>query len=259
MTARRLLLLIPHPDDEVVGAAIVLRRAVAQGAQAFALYLTTGVPARAALWPWQRRHYEQRIARRRNAARDVADALALRPIGFQPWPSRSLKAHLGEALALIDGAIAELGIEALWVPAWEGAHQDHDSANFLASRFVGRLPVSEFAEYNFAGGKARSGAFPEAKGNEETLRLTPAEQAWKRDLLARYRSERANLAHIRLASEALRPLAVHDYSRPAHPGRQFWERFHWVPFRHPRIDFDRAAEVRAALSRFAAPARDSAG
>jgi hypothetical protein len=29
----------------------------------------------------------------------------------------------------------------------------------------------------------------------------------------------------------------------------FRERFHWVPFRHPRIDFDRSADILAALRR----------
>jgi len=251
MTVQRLLLLVPHPDDEVVGAAILLRRALAAGSQAFALYLTTGIPSSAALWPWQRSGHARRLARRQDEAVVVARRIGLTPVGFQSWPSRSLKSHLGDAEALIAGAIAQHCIDALWVPAYEGAHQDHDSANFLASRFAHRLPVSEFAEYNFAGGELHTGVFPVARGGEQTIALNAAEQAWKRDLLRGYSSERGNLAHIRTAQESLRLLPCHDYTKPAHPGRQFWERFHWVPFAHPRIDFDRAGDVRAALAAYA--------
>jgi LmbE family N-acetylglucosaminyl deacetylase len=250
MTPPRVLLLIPHPDDEVVGAALAIRRAAAAGARIFGLYLTTGVPDPRQLWPWQRAGHGRRVQRRRAEAQAVAGLLGLTPLGFQPWPSRSLKSHLAEAAGLLDALIGQHRIEALWVPAWEGAHQDHDCANFLASRFAARLPVSEFAEYNFAGGRVRIGEFPQTRGGEETLQPNPSEAAWKRGLLARYRSERGNLAHITIAAESFRPLPAHDYTRPAHFGRQFWERFHWVPFAHPRIDFERAGDVRVALAEF---------
>ena len=46
----------------------------------------------------------------------------------------------------------------------------------------------EFAEYNLAGGRARSHAFPAETGAEQTLALTPAEQAAKRHALALYAS-----------------------------------------------------------------------
>ena len=249
MTQPNLLILIPHPDDEVVGCAVALRRAVAAGAKAHGLYLTTGVPAAEALWPWQRGRHAALVARRKAEAEAVAAELGLAPAGFAPWPSRALKAHLGDALASIRAAIARCASDELWVPAWEGAHQDHDVANFLAAQFARQYPVKEFAEYNFHEGRVASGRFPRTNGAEETIRLTPAEAAWKRALLARYRSERRNLAHIRVEIETLRPLAAHDYSIRPHPGPLFYERFQWVPFRHPRVDFDRPESVLSALRR----------
>ena len=162
-------------------------------------------------------------------------------------PSRALKFFLGEATAEIRAAIARCAASAVWVPAWEGGHQDHDVANFLAARLTGTLPVTEFAEYNFAGGAVRSHSFPAAQGNEQVLRLTPDEIAAKRRLLALYRSERGNLRHIRLEIETLRPMPRHDYAAPPHPGTLFRERFHWVPLRHPQIDFESSAAIRAAL------------
>jgi len=250
-TPVRILLLAPHPDDEVVGAAVAAKRAIAGGAEVFVLYLTTGVPPAPALWPWQRPGHGARVSRRREEARQAAGLMALKPAGFLDWPSRSLKSHLAEAEAAIARALAEHRIEALWAPAWEGAHQDHDAANFLAARFAGALPVLEFAEYNYAGGRVRSGEFRPGGEAAGILELTAEEMAWKRRLLACYASERGNLAHIRVATEAFRPLAGHDYAASPHPGTLFWERFHWVPFRHPRIDFTRAAVLRAALAAYA--------
>ncbi len=248
---QRILVLAPHPDDEVVGAAVAARRAMATGAEVFVLYLTTGVPTAAALWPWQRSGHAARVLRRREEAQAAARLIGLKPAGFHDWPSRSLKSHLAEAEAAIANAIACHGIAALWTPAWEGAHQDHDAANFLAARFAAALPVLEFAEYNYAGGRIRSGEFPPGGEAAGILELTAEEVAWKRRLLACYASERANLGHIRVASEAFRPLGVHDYATSPHPGTLFWERFHWVPFHHPRIDVTRPRELRAALAAYA--------
>lgn len=259
MTGSRILILIPHPDDEAVGCAVAAARARAEGAGLWGLYLTTGVPAREALWPWQRRRHAERVDRRRREAARAADALGISPAGFSDWPARTLKAHLDEALALVERALGDHGIDEIWAPAWEGGHQDHDAANCLAARLSGRVRVLEFAEYNFAGGTVRSQAFADPDGTEQILTLTSAEALFKGKLLALYASERANLRHIRLERESLRLLPRRDYARAPHGGTLFWQRFHWVPFRHPRVDFDRPEQVRAILAAWASRATEPAG
>jgi N-acetylglucosamine malate deacetylase 1 len=252
MTAPRILLAIPHPDDEVVGCAVALRRARAEGCEVFGLYLTTGVPAEAALWPRQRSRHAALVARRRAEALAAAAALGLEPVAFAARPSRRLKDHLADAFAELDAAVTRLMPDELWVSAWEGGHQDHDTANFLASRFAGRVKLREFAEYNYAQGAVRVQRFPQSDGSETVLRLTAEEAAFKRRLLAIYRSERANLAFVGTEIESSRPLPLHDYGAPPHRGTLFRERFHWVPFRHPRIDFEPSAATRAAIAAFLA-------
>jgi hypothetical protein len=244
----RFLVLAPHPDDEVVGCAVAIRHLIAGGDTGFVLYLTTGVPAAATLWPWQRHDHAARVARRRAEAEAVARDLALTPLGFQPWPSRTLKDHIDETIDLVRAIVDEKYIDELWVPAWEGAHQDHDVANFIAAQLQTVCRVIEFAEYNFAGGQVRAGIFTASNGHERVLSLSDEEQRWKTGLLQHYRSERANLAHCRVGQESLRPLATYDYTQPPHDGPLFYERFQWVPFRHPRVDFDPSAKVRAALA-----------
>ena len=256
--ARRILVLVPHPDDEVVGCAAALRRARQDGAELFALYLTTGVPSVEVAWPWQRWRHGDRIAQRRSEAADAARRLELRPLLFTDWPSRQLKDHLADAHALVAAHWAAVGADQLWAPAFEGGHQDHDVTNFLASRFAAQVDVVEFAEYNAA--RAGRQAFPHTTGDEQTLLLSPEEADWKAALLGGYRSERANLAHLfrrGFTREVLRPLARYDYSRPPHSGRLFYQRHQWVPLRHPRVDFTPPAAVSAAIARFQALAAES--
>ncbi len=216
----------------------------------FVFYLTTGVPPHELLWPWQRGKYAARVTRRRDEAIEATPLMGLKASGFLEIPSRRLIAHLDVGAAAIDRALTETAAECLWVPAFEGAHQDHDAANALAAQFRDRLPVWEFAAYNNAGGKARSNRFLDARGGVVEIRLSRDEVALKRRALALYASERGNLGHTRLAEEAYRPLPRHDYAAPPHDGTLFRERFHWVPFRHPRIDFTPSAEIYAGLGQW---------
>lgn len=250
MFADRILVLIPHPDDEVVGCAAAIARARAGGAEVHGLHLTTGVPGVEVAWRPDPARNAARVARRRAEALAAAERLGLVPVAFSDRPTRTLRLHMTDALAEIRDAMDRLRPGVVWVPAYEGGHQDHDVANALASLLAPAVPVWEYAEYNNAGGRTRSQDFPDARGGETVLTLTDAEQAEKRALLALYESERGNLAHIRSGREAFRPLPAHDYGSPPHAGTLFYARFHWVPFRHPRIDFTRPAMVSRAIAAF---------
>ncbi len=240
---RRILILAPHPDDEVVACGIAALRARSAGARVFVLYLTTGVPDHAALWAWQRPTHDARLRRRREEAQLAAAVLGLAPVGFRDAPARRLRADLDRTAAELDRVIASCAADAVWVPAYEGGHQDHDAANALAASFADRVKVWEFAAYNFAGGRVRANRFATERGGEVMIEATAAEEREKRSALACYGSERGNLRHIGVARETFRPLPTHDYAAPPNPGRLFRERFHWVPFHHPRIDFAPSAEV----------------
>lgn len=250
MYADRILVLIPHPDDEVVGCAAAIARARAGGAAVHGLCLTTGVPAVDVAWRPDPARTGTQVARRRAEALAAAERLGIAPVGFSDRPTRTLRLHMADALAEIRDAVERLRPGVVWAPAYEGGHQDHDVANALASRIAPTVPVWEYAEYNNAGGRTRSQDFPDARGGETALTLTDAEQAEKRALLALYASERGNLAHIRSGREAFRPLPAHDYASPPHPGTLFYARFHWVPFRHPRIDFTKPVAVSRAVTAF---------
>ncbi len=255
---RRILILVPHPDDEVVGFCAAIGRARAEGAEVAVLFLTHGCVSRETLWPWDRRRYDAIVGRRRTEAQAAALTLGVTIAGVAKRPARTLWRQLPAAEAEARAAIAAWDADQLWAPAYEGGNPDHDGASALASRLAAEgLPVLEFAEYNFAGGCARSQDFPSPNGTEITLTLSVTEQAAKRTAVGLYRSERRNLFYVRCEREVFRPLTLYDYSRPAHPGKLWYARFQWVPFRHPDVDFTDPAEVSAALSAYlGAPGSD---
>jgi LmbE family N-acetylglucosaminyl deacetylase len=257
MFGARILLLIPHPDDEALGAALAIREAVRQGATVLGLDLTHGCPPRATLWPWQRAGYARRVARRRAEARRAAAALGLERIADDDLPARALLANLDAQFRRALIAVYEHRIDTIWVPAYEGGHADHDAANAIAEALRRTLPALafwEFAEYNNARGRLASNEFPVPGAGERVIALDSEEDGrWKTSVLACYASERGNLGNVsdsRVFREAFRPLPAHDYASPPHSGRLFYERFHWLPFRHPRIDGTTGRDACAAISAF---------
>lgn len=255
MIGQRILILVPHPDDEVVGCFAAITRARAAGRDVSAVYLTTGVAPVEMHWPWQRPDHAARVRRRRAEALRVAERLGVRPLGFLDWPARTLQHHLGEARDYVARLLADpaAGIDAVWVPAYEGGHQDHDVTNMIASTLdseESELRVLEFAEYNFRDQVVRSHEFVAGSHDDVVLVLTEQERQRKVELLDAYTSERPNLRHVEIGRERFRPLARYDYTRPPHPSPLFYERFQWIPFRHPRVDFTSPAQICAALARY---------
>lgn len=258
MFGRNILILAPHPDDEIVGCGYAIERARTAGSAVHVLFLTTGLPAADAMWPWMRHRHPDRVGRRRREAGRVAELAGIHVAGFGEAASRALRQHFTETRATVLATVEELAADMLWVPAFEGGHQDHDVANAIAATLGGSVEIWEYAAYNLAGGRVRSNRFPEPSGEETMLVPTEAERTAKRDLLLAYASEAANLRHIRLERECFRPLASYDYGHPPHAGTLFFARFRWVPFRHPRVDFTDPDAVYADIARSVAECRHPA-
>jgi len=244
---RRILILTPHPDDEVVACAAAIGRAKAEGAEIFTLYLTDGCLARKTMWPWSRASHAEAVARRRREGEAAAKQLGVSPTGWMTRSTRRVWRELPEVEAEIRAAIQAIAPDQLWVPAYEGGNPDHDALNALGASFTDHRSVLEFAEYNFFGGRARAQEFPFPRGDEQTIVLTPEERRQKSALLRLYASERGNLNYVGVARECFRPIAAYDYSRPPHPGVLWYTRYQWVPFRHPRVDFTPPDEVSRAI------------
>ncbi|MDD3287423.1 MAG: PIG-L family deacetylase [Alphaproteobacteria bacterium] len=249
---KRILILVPHPDDEVVAATATIGRAINQASEIFALYLTTGCIARETMWPWERSKYEERITTRREESLKAAQFLGITPVGWSDTPARHLWKNMDEAHKNIKSAISANNIDQIWVPAYEGGNADHDALNAIGSIFTKRLSVLEFAEYNFFGNKTHSQEFFTPTGKETIVELTMDESRRKNEALEIYKSEKMNLGYVKTKRECFRPLAQNNYSVPPHEGTLWYARFQWVPFKHPRVDFSKPKEVSETITSFLA-------
>lgn len=250
---KRILILVPHPDDEVVGCGGAIQRAQQQGAEVTVLLLSHGCLARETLWPWERGHHENMVARRLQEAESVARFMGFTLIQHDaPRAARQIWPQLAYVESEVRTALQRYAPDCLWVPAYEGGNPDHDALNALAST-IKEVPVFEMAEYHFAGGKEHTGSFIHPRDDETCLTLSAAEAARKQQALALYASEKGNLSYFRGPrgrQESLRPLRGYDYSQPPHEGPLWYQRHQWVPFPHPRVDFTRPAAVSDAIMHF---------
>ncbi|MGB4100295.1 MAG: PIG-L family deacetylase [Alphaproteobacteria bacterium] len=244
---QRILVLVPHPDDEVVACAATIGHARHMGSRIFSLYLTTGCIALNTLWPWQRKGYSQNILRRRQEAQQVAKLLGIVPTAWSSRPARQLWRQLPRVVQEVSSIVARHQIDQLWVPAYEGGNADHDGLNAVGALFSSSMSVLEFAEYNWMGGVVNSQTFPYPSADVRTIFLNPGEQSLKRHALKYYASEKRNLSYVNVVRESFRPIAAYDYSKPPHPGVLWYTRFQWVPFRHPSVDFTEPSMVCEAI------------
>lgn len=247
---QRILILVPHPDDEVVACSATIARAQAYGATIYATYLTHGCVAQSVVWPWQKNSHQQKIIRRVQEAQHVAQQLGIQPAAWSKRPARYLWRQLPQVCDEVLATIERYQIDQIWVPAYEGGNADHDALNALGSYLSVMVSVLEFAEYNWLGGHSNSHHFPYPTPETISFELTPEERATKAALLALYASEKRNLSYVETMRESFRPLTHYDYQKPAHPGLLWYMRFQWVPFHHPDIDRTKPTQVSRAIQAF---------
>lgn len=251
MFGKKILILIPHPDDEVVGCLAGILRANLSGSHIFGFYLTTGIYPLEKEWPWKRHKYQKKIERRFSEAKNVARLLNIEPLFVQDISSRLLKENFLETRRRLLEVLEQKTINVIWTPAYEGSHPDHDVTNFLASTLKSFTNVWEFSEYHFHEGKHQSSVFIQPHGGEKTLLLSQAEKELKRKALEMYPSEKFNLRFVKpnLSREVYRPLADYDYTHPPHLGKTFYQRFQWFSF-HPRVNTTNPQELCLIFKRY---------
>ena len=143
--ARRLFLL-PHPDDEFAVSAH-LADAVRAGDDLLLAYLTDGGFS------------GQDVGTRESESLDVLAGLGVPASAVvflgreHGLPDGALHAHLPRARAALRDRLAAFGTpDEVYLPAWEGGHQDHDAGHLLGlSLAAPGLRLRQFPLYQGAG------------------------------------------------------------------------------------------------------------
>ena len=223
---------LAHHDDEVFCAGHLLR-AMSTGRRLRILWATAG-----GLAPAGRRLLEgARVCRLLGLAPSAVHDLRL--------PDRGALCHIERiayaAEALLDTAIAhgDGEVPAVYVPAYEGGHPDHDAVNLAVAVLRSRRPelvAREFPLYRRGPtGLSVQSPRPAAATSQEPFSVLPLDT----DALALRRClARANASQLlpsllpllalawaagRERAEPSRPLPAHDYTRPPHKRALLYE------------------------------------
>ncbi|WP_131114056.1 PIG-L deacetylase family protein [Lichenihabitans psoromatis] len=227
---RTVLVVVAHPDDEVLGCGALLAHLPA----AKIIHLTDGAPrhqANAVLAGFAT-SADYATARRREAE----TALALVGIGPDQivalgFIDQEVSLSLVEASHALSERIRHADI--VLTHAYEGGHSDHDATAF-AVRAAHRLGGSQAAvwEMPFYHAEAdtwvRQRFFPDPAAEPEiVLMLTEEERELKRRMLAAHGSQVRTVASFSVDAERFRPARIYDFTTLPHTGPLLYERHGW--------------------------------
>lgn len=234
---RRILLIAAHPDDETIGAGVLISRV----RDVRIVHATDGSPADPAdARPAGFATRETYASTRRSEA-----VMALAKAGVREnaivnlrFTDQRLAFELEELTFRLIARIEQARPEVVLTHAYEGGHSDHDSVAF--SCFLARelfrmrngespFELFEFAGYHAENGRIRTYEF--LPYNERKLHrhcLTAEQRSLKIDMLRTFESQSKTLEPFMSPSfETFRQAPKYDFSQPPHGGRLFYESFDW--------------------------------
>ena len=233
---KNVLLIAPHPDDEIVGSYLVIKKILKQK-KIVIFFLTNGVIDKQSLWFWERKNHKNKVKIRKKEMKDSMNFLGIKNFYLQDISTRSLKENIDKTFKKIVRIKKEHKIDTIFCPAYEGGHQDHDVANFICSRLKKNCMIYEFAEYNYFEKKINNNYFFCSTEKDKVIFLTSSEKKEKEKLLKIYKSESKNLNYVSFEKESYRELFDYDYTSPPHKGILFYRRFSFFSW-HPKVDSD---------------------
>ena len=230
-----LLIVVAHSDDEVIGIGGQLARL--RGVRL--LHVTDGAPrnlldARAAGFDsWEgyaaaRRHELLAALGVAGIEATQADQLAI--------PDQGASFQLVDLAQTLAAKFSVLRPEMVVTHAYEGGHPDHDASAFavhaacaLVRRCGGEAPaIIEMTGYHMATRGPVKSEFLDCPGSPvTTLVLGDPERALKRRLIDCFSTQSRVLADFPIDVERFRPAPAHDFMRPPHGGRLYYEHFDW--------------------------------
>lgn len=196
LSADRLLVIAPHPDDEAIGAGALIQRVVARGGEVRAIFLTDGDRN-----PWPQRFLDRKWRvtpldraawgglRRREALASLASlGVPADQVTFLGFPDQELTAlaRSGDARPLnaLRSALQTFRPTLLTVASSQDLHSDHRAAAWFAHHAVRGTgdDAPEIVTYIVHGEASRQRL-------HVVLELTDEERRRKREAIACHRSQ----------------------------------------------------------------------
>ena len=219
----RPLIVVAHPDDEVIGCGILLQRLK----DVTVTFLTDGAPADRYFWEkfGSRTRYVELRAGETQCALSRLKYVRTTRLGVR---DQELAFHLDVAFEWLREAVSEADPDSIITHAYEGGHPDHDCCSFLCSLVSHEfgIPVWEMPLYSRAGGKLVRQHLPQG-ASTTCLSASDKEARCKAEMVAAYASQSDFLQTFDLTTEKFSPQPRHDYSRPPHEGKLNYECWGW--------------------------------
>lgn len=230
----RIAVLAAHPDDEAIGASVLLSRSK----DPLVVYLTDGAPRDAKLWsPAFKGSREEYAAMRRAEAE-----LALSYVGVKQEQIEWLGAvdqdavfHSVELAQNLAELLEQECPDLLITHPYEGGHPDHDAAALIAREALaqlnpGKAPMLlEMSSYHAREAQCVTGEFLRSNAADEfRFQLTEQHRQRKRRMFESYGSQRLVLSAFSTSHECWRKAPDCDFTRPPHEGKLWYECMGWA-------------------------------
>jgi LmbE family N-acetylglucosaminyl deacetylase len=226
----RLVLLAAHPDDETIGASLLLARFP----QTQVVYLTDGAPRDRRFWsPNAKGSREDYAETRRREARNALAVAGVLPRQIV-WLGAVDQDAIFQAPRLTDmfaEVLRKHQPEIVVTHSYEGGHPDHDAAALIARMALSRVTqetlLLDVTSYHAQSGSCVTGKFLNADTNEIVCELGGEDCARKRRMMDEHVSQRAVLAGFTVDRERFRPAPEYDFTKAPHEGRLWYECMEW--------------------------------
>lgn len=221
-----ILIVVAHPDDEVIGCAIQFSRW--DPSRVNIIHVTDGSPldlhdAEAAGFEDREAYFHQR----RRELYAALDLVAIRPdqcLSFN-YPDKETMLHLPELTSRLVAYIEQLRPGVVYTHPYEGGHPDHDSTAFAVAH-AASCPIREFTSYHEGPNGLIIGEFL-GGGDVETVEPTPQELELKRKMYRCYRTQQKVLSDFPAGPERFRLAPQYDFTKAPHSGTLHYEKLGW--------------------------------
>ena len=230
--ARRLVVIVAHPDDEAIGAGAVLRGFP----DVTVVHVTDGAPLDEGYA--QRKGFPNRDSYAEARRREVVAALGV--IGMPAERIRSLGIvdgeaawHLVELCHKVADLLDELQPDVVLTHPYEGGHSDHDSTAFAVHLAAGMLLregrpapiILELTSYHNYKGQRRFFSFlPFGASRVRTVYLSAEDRRTKKRMFEEFTSQLPLLEKFPLQVERFRQAPRYLFTVPPHDGELDYER-----------------------------------
>jgi len=228
----RLLVLAAHPDDESIGASVLLPTFTS-----YVAYLTDGAPRDPRLWTGGPHGSRQGYSTLRCAEALRALQLAMVPGERIVWLGgidQETVGKIGELTRKLVALLLELKPDLLVTHPYEGGHPDHDTAALVAHNALQQIPASgspvliEMTSYHACDGVCVTGEFLSFESVPElVIELSNSEKERKRAMLAAHESQQVVLGRFHVDCELFRPVPHYDFTKAPHHGKLWYECMGW--------------------------------